>query len=169
VREHVESEEYFLANYADGLTDLHLPDQIRHAEDSECIASFLVVRSNLSYHFLSSDDAGRVTSFRDIAESGLRVNGGFFVLRREIFDYMEPGNELVLEPFNRLIEANKLIGYNYDGFWVPMDTAKDKKRLDDLHDAGDPPWFVWRNAKPRRSIALSERKVVHLRRDGTGL
>src|SRR5690606_32566782 len=113
VREHVAGEEVFLANYADGLTDLHLPDQIEHARKTGCVASFLSVRPNLSYHFLSTDETGFVTSFRDIAESGLRVNGGFFVLRQEIFDYMESGDELVLEPFARLIEQQKLVAYNY--------------------------------------------------------
>jgi len=152
VRPYLEGEEMFLANYADGLTDLNLLDQIEHLKAQKKVASFLAVRPNLSYHFLSANDDGVVTSFRDIAQSGLRVNGGFFAFRQEVFDYIRPGEELVLEPFQRLMEAGQLVAYNYDGFWVPMDTAKDKKRLDDLHDAGDPPWFVWKGATPKRSI-----------------
>src|SRR5690606_8812119 len=143
--------------------DLHLPDQIRHLKGSGKLASFLAVKPNLSYHFLSADSDGTVTSFRDIAQSGLRVNGGFFVFRKEIFDYIRPGEELVHEPFQRLMEARQLIAYQYDGFWLPMDTAKDKKRLDDLYDSGEPPWFVWRNAAPRRALSSNDRKIVQLR------
>jgi glucose-1-phosphate cytidylyltransferase len=157
VRPHLRGEEMFLANYADGVSDLHLPDQIEDARGRGAVASFLSVKPSLSYHFLTSTADGVVTSFRDIAQSGLRVNGGYFVFRQEIFDYMREGEELVLEPFERLIAAQQLVGYPHDGFWLPMDTAKDKKRLDDLHDAGDAPWWVWKNAAPKR--ALTERQI----------
>jgi glucose-1-phosphate cytidylyltransferase len=144
VERHLAGEEMFLANYSDGLTDLPLPEQIADLRHHDKVASFLSVKPNLSYHFVATNN-GVVTSFRDIATSGLRVNGGYFVFKTEIFSYMRTGEELVLEPFQRLVEANELVAYDYDGFWLPMDTAKDKKRLDDLYDAGSPPWQVWRN------------------------
>jgi glucose-1-phosphate cytidylyltransferase len=143
VKRHLAGEEMFLANYSDGLTDLRLPDQIEAFKKSSTVATFLSVRPNLSYHFVSTDELGRVQSFRDIAQSGLRVNGGYFVFRQEIFDYMRPGEELVENPFNRLVAEQKLLAYDYDGFWVPMDTAKDKQRLDELYATGKPPWYVW--------------------------
>jgi glucose-1-phosphate cytidylyltransferase len=149
VRPYLAGEEMFLANYADGLTDLHLPDQIEHFSRLNRVATFLSVRPNLSYHFLTSDEQGVVDSLQDIANSGLRVNGGYFAFRQDIFNYMEPGEELVVEPFQRLIRERQLASYNYNGFWAAMDTAKDKKRLDDLHDAGDPPWMFWRHHTPR--------------------
>ena len=145
VKKHLEDEEMFLANYSDGLTDLPLPEQIEAFRKSGAIGCFLSVRPNLSYHFVSVDNAGQVQGFRDIAQSGLRVNGGFFVFRQEIFDYMQEGEELVEQPFNRLVEQQKLLAYEYDGFWMPMDTAKDKQRLDELYATGKPPWYVWKN------------------------
>jgi len=144
VQHHLVGEEMFLANYSDGLTDLPLDLQIEDVRRRNKLASFLSVRPNLSYHFVSSDN-GFVTSFKDIAQSGLRVNGGFFVFRNEVFDYLRAGEELVEEPFARLVEQRQLVAYDYDGFWVPMDTAKDKKRLDDLYEGGKPPWQLWRN------------------------
>jgi glucose-1-phosphate cytidylyltransferase len=147
VERHLAGEEVFLANYADGLTDLPLHEQIADLRRRDKIASFLCVKPNLSYHFVASQN-GLVTSFRDIAHSGLRVNGGFFVFKREIFDYIRAGEELVLEPFQRLLHANQLVAYEYDGFWLPLDTAKDKKRVDDLYDSGNPPWQVWKKASP---------------------
>lgn len=148
VEPYLEGEEMFLANYSDGLTDLPLPTQIEDLGSRDKIASFLCVKPNLSYHFVSSQN-GVVTSFKDIAQSGLRVNGGYFVFKHEIFDYMRAGEELVLEPFERLVQDNQLVAYDYDGFWLPMDTAKDKKRLDDLYDSGKPPWQLWKPAGTR--------------------
>lgn len=155
VRPYLEGEEAFLANYSDALTDLPLNKQIQHFQRQDKVASFLAVKPNLSYHFLNANEGGVVTSFKDIAQSGLRVNGGYFVFRQEIFDYLRPGEELVLEPFDRLIAIQQLLAYQYDGFWAPMDTAKDKKRLDELHDAGNPPWQLWRKPDPRPTMAIA--------------
>jgi glucose-1-phosphate cytidylyltransferase len=150
VTPHLAGEEVFLANYSDGLTDLALPDQIAHFQAHDAVASFLCVKPNLSYHFVTTD-GGRVTKFRDIAQSGLRVNGGFFIFKRDILRYIEDGDELVLEPFQRLVHDHQLLAYDYDGFWLPMDTAKDRKRIEDLYAEGNPPWEVWRKdaARPR--------------------
>ena len=57
-----------------------------------------------------------------------------------MLDYINPGEELVDEPFARLIAANELLAYRYDGFWEPMDTIKDKQRLDALAESGRAPW-----------------------------
>jgi len=151
VKKHLAGEELFLANYADGLTDLPLPDQIAHLRRHGKVASFLCVKPNLSYHSVSADPDGVVTGFRDIVDAGVRVNGGFFVFRQDIFRYIEEGDELVLEPFQRLLRERQLVAYNYDGFWMAVDTAKEKKRVDDLFAAGNPPWEVWspKNGTPK--------------------
>ena len=158
VRRHVAGEEMFLANYSDGLTDLCLPDQIEHMRAHDSVASFLAVKPNLGYHFLNATDDGVVTSFRDIVQSGLRVNGGFFVFRQEIFDYMREGEELVERPFQRMMAEGRLLAYRHDGFWVPMDTAKDKQRLDQLVESGKAPWYVWRDEPPHPRIAAVGRR-----------
>ena len=71
------------------------------------------------------------------------INGGFFAFRREIFDYLQEGEELVEKPFERLIEREELVGYPYEGFWAPMDTLKDKHNLESLAASGRGPWEVW--------------------------
>jgi glucose-1-phosphate cytidylyltransferase len=156
VREHLRGEEIFLANYADGLTDLPLPEQIAHFTRQRKIASFLSVKPNMSYHFVTSDAEGCGTGFHDLQKSGLRVNGGYFIFRQEIFDHIEEGEELVERPFQRLIDASQLIAYDYDGFWMPMDTAKDKQRFDDLHLRPNPPWEVWKRPA-LRAPSLADR------------
>jgi glucose-1-phosphate cytidylyltransferase len=152
VRDYIGDDEVFLANYADGLTDLSLPAQIEHFHRHDKVASFLSVKPNLSYHFVAADEEGRVQAFRDIVQSGLRVNGGFFIFKRQIFDYIKDNEDLVLEPFDRLVEAQQLLAYQYDGFWIAMDTAKEKRRIDDLYEAGPPPWMVWDPRVRERSV-----------------
>lgn len=147
VRRHLEGEDVFLANYADGLTDLPLPDQLDHFQQERKVASFLSVKPNISYHFVETDNGGTVTGFKDIVQSGIRVNGGFFIFRRDIFDYIEEGEDLVFEPFDRLIRDRQLVAYRYDGYWQAVDTAKDKARVDELYQAGDPPWEIWNHCE----------------------
>ncbi|TGV78422.1 glucose-1-phosphate cytidylyltransferase, partial [Mesorhizobium sp. M00.F.Ca.ET.149.01.1.1] len=67
-------------------------------------------------------------------------NGGYFLFRPEIFDFMREGEELVLEPFRRLIEADKLMAYKHDGFWRAMDTLRDWQVLEDMVEKGNMPW-----------------------------
>ena len=84
--------------------------------------------------------SGKVRSIRASHDANLWINGGFFIFRKEIFDYMREGEELVEEPFQRLIEADKLMAYKHEGFWRPMDTLKDKQVLEDMVEKGTMPW-----------------------------
>ena len=80
-------------------------------------------------------------SVEDMSRSQIRINGGFFVFKREILDLIEPGDELVEETFAKLIARNELVAYPYDGFFGPMDTIKDRQRLEALHESGHAPWL----------------------------
>lgn len=144
VQKYLEGEEMFLANYSDGLVDLHLPELIEDFQRQKKTASFISVRPSLSYHFVSADANGTVQEIREISRSGMRINGGYFVFRNEIFDYLKEGEELVQQPFQRLIERKQLISHPHDGFFASMDTFKDKQVLDDLYNSGKAPWEVWK-------------------------
>jgi len=145
-KRYLEGEEEFLANYSDGLTDLALPDQVEHFRRQGKIASFLCVRPNLSYQTvtISEGKGGLVSGIHAIRDGDLRINGGFFIFNRKIFDYIREEEELVSEPFQRLIRERELIGYLYDGFWASMDTFKDKQHLEGLYSSGDAPWELWK-------------------------
>jgi glucose-1-phosphate cytidylyltransferase len=151
VERHLAGESMFLANYSDGLTDLPLPEQLAHFAEQDAVASFLAVNPNLSYHLVSCGDTGRVTAIKDISAAGLRINGGYFALKSEIFNYLGDGEELVYEPFQRLINENKLTAFQYDGLWLPMDTFKDRQRLEEMHTRGDAPWQVWNRPQDARA------------------
>jgi glucose-1-phosphate cytidylyltransferase len=147
VQKHLKGEEMFLANYSDGLSDLPLSSMIESFKRTKYVACFAGVKPRASFHVISADPSGAVKSISHVAKSGARINGGFMVLRQEIFNYMRDGDELVEEPFRRLIAEGKLMTYAHDGYWACMDTFKEKQDLDDAFGQGNAPWAVWLNQK----------------------
>lgn len=144
VKEHLEGEEMFLANYADGLCDLPLDRYLVNFVQSNAVAKFVTVRPTTSFHIVDMQENGIVDRVQDLSTSGIWMNGGFFAFRSEIFDYIRDGEEIIAEPFERLIEQKRLIAEKYDGFWMSMDTFKDKQLLDDLYSRGVAPWELWK-------------------------
>jgi glucose-1-phosphate cytidylyltransferase len=140
VRHLVKDEEIFLANYSDGLTDVPLPDMIDRLKASGKVACFIAIRPPFNFHLAEFDERGAVKRMRSSQESEVWINGGYFVFRREVFDYIRDGEEVVLEPFNRLIAADQLLAYKYEGFWRAMDTLRDKQVLEDIVERGTMPW-----------------------------
>lgn len=146
VQKYLEGEKEFLANYSDGLTDLPLPRQLEHFREQGKVASFMCVRPNLSYHVVSlKEGSSLVAGMHSIDNGEVRVNGGYFIFRNDIFDYMRDKEELVMEPFRRLLHEQQLVGYVYDGFWASMDTFKDRQQLESLYMSGAAPWEIWKN------------------------
>ncbi|NJM64430.1 MAG: glucose-1-phosphate cytidylyltransferase [Acaryochloris sp. RU_4_1] len=151
VEKHLAGEEMFLANYSDGLTDLPLNNYIDNFIRQDKIASFVSVRPNQTFHIVSTKNNSIVTDISHINYADIRINGGFFAFKTEIFKYIGEGEELVIEPFQRLIDKQELIAYQYDGFWACMDTFKDKQTFDDMYAQGKPIWEVWKTSNPSLS------------------
>jgi glucose-1-phosphate cytidylyltransferase len=147
VRKYLEPDEMFLANYSDALTDLDLGKYVADFRARGKVASFLSVRVPQTFHIVKADAEGYAQGLEHVGDSPIRINGGYFALRREIFDYMNPGEELVMEPFHRLIAKKQLLAVPYDGFWRSMDTFRDKTELDDVLAKGPAPWQPWLNAQ----------------------
>lgn len=137
-------EDVFLANYTDVLTDMPLPEMMAFAKRQGKIACLQSVHSTQNFHVIGSDSLGLVKSVKNIGHSDLRINGGYYVFRKDIFKYIKNGEELVEQPFGRLIRKEELVAYVYDGFWAAMDTFKDKQFLDDKYARGETPWEVWK-------------------------
>ena len=143
VQPHLGDDPVFLANYADGLSDLPLDTYLQSFLERDKIACFLTVPAPHTFHIVHSDEDHFVTRLEHVGTSPVRINAGYFALRREIFDFMNPGEELVIEPFERLIGKKELVAVPYDGFWQNMDTFKDKIQLDEMVAKGHVPWQVW--------------------------
>ena len=141
----------FLANYGDTLTDANLPAMIERTKAAGVSASFLAVHPNYSFHVVDMNESGRVHGLQDVTRSDIWLNGGYFVMRSDFLDDMRPGEDLVEEPFQRLMAKDQLLAQRYDGFWSPMDTLKDQQWLENLHESGEAPWQLW-NSEPSADV-----------------
>lgn len=144
VRRYLEDDAAFLANYSDGLSNLPLADYVDRFHRANKIASLVCVRPTQSFHTVSLGADDLVREIRHASQSDYWVNGGYFAFKREIFDHLKDGEDLVAEPFQRLIRLRQLMAYRHEGFWACMDTFKDKQAFDDMDARGETPWQVWR-------------------------
>jgi glucose-1-phosphate cytidylyltransferase len=154
VRQHLGDDPVFLANYGDVLTDAPINDIIVEFEGTDAVASLLAVKPQDSFHVVDIGVNNRVTGLVAVADMNMRINGGYFVLRQGIFDYLEEGDDLVMDGCVRAAKAGRLRATCYDGFWAPMDTLKERTALEDLHRRGISPWALWRKhpVRPGRRI-----------------
>jgi glucose-1-phosphate cytidylyltransferase len=143
---YLEGEEVFLANYTDNLTDFPLPKLIDFFHKENKIGAFLCSPPNVTFHIVTASDDGRVHNIQDVVKQDFWINGGYFIFKKEIFDYIQQGEELVMEPFQRLIQKGQLSTLKYKGFFVSMDTFKEKQTLDDMYSRGETPWEVWKKS-----------------------
>jgi len=151
VRHLVKDEEVFLANYSDGLSDVPLEAMIDRFKKSGKIGCFIAVHPPISFHLAEFDGKESVQRLRSSQESDIWINGGYFIFRNQIFDFIKEGEELVLQPFERLIAAGQLMAYKYEGFWRAMDTLRDRQVLEDMVEKGEMPWRL--SSQPAASAA----------------
>jgi len=149
VRQFLDDDEVFLANYGDVLTDAPMNDIVDRFIASDAVGSLLAVRPQESFHVVDIGGDSRVTTFTPVAEMPMRINGGYFVLRQGIFDYLHEGEDLVMDACVRAAADGRMLAIPFDGFWAPMDTLKERSRLEDLYRSGQSPWALWqRKAAP---------------------
>ncbi|MDF3303706.1 glucose-1-phosphate cytidylyltransferase [Rhodococcus sp. T2V] len=143
VRRHLDGDEYFLANYADVLTDAPLDDVVAKFHESGAAASMLVVPPQSSFHCVNVSESGEVKEIIPVSRLPIWENGGYFVLSDEIFELLPPGGDLVADVCETLAGEGRLFGYRHDGFWKPADTFKERAELDANYAKGIHPWMVW--------------------------
>ena len=145
VRPYLEDDEMFLANYGDVLTDAPLNDLDREFASTDAVAQFLAVSRRTRSTSSNLDEDGHVTGLVPVADMSMRINGGYFVLRQGIFDYLDEGDDLVMDGCIRAAADRRLRAVRYDGFWAPMDTLKERTALEQLYRHGISPWALWRD------------------------
>jgi glucose-1-phosphate cytidylyltransferase len=150
VRRFVEDEPMFLANYADVFTNAPLPDMIERFGVSDTVASLLAVPPQSSHHVVDVAEDGLITQVTPVRDLRQWENGGYFVLRPEIFDYLNEGEDLVEDALPRLIAERRVLAYPHKGYWSPADTVKERAQLEEMYHRGQCPWMVW---DPERSGA----------------
>ncbi len=148
VRRYV-GDEPFLANYGDVLTDAPLDERVEKFLASDTVASLMCVRpTSYSFHLVRRNGSNLVTHVDAVGTSDLWINGGYFIFRPAIFDFIGPAEDLIEEPFGRLIAAGQLRADPYEGYWAPLDTLKDVQVLQRAFESGRPPWAIWQAKIP---------------------
>lgn len=150
VRQYVENDEIFLANYADVLTDLPLNEMVDAFKASDAVASLLAVQPQAAFHCVELSEGDRVSGIRTLQDMPLWENGGYFALRPEVFDYLPPGGDLVADACRPLAAEGRMLAYRHTGFWHPADTLKERTALEAAFRAGHSPWMVWEDHDGRR-------------------
>ena len=146
VKDLLRNDDVFMVNYTDGLTDVNLKTYLEYFMKHDKIASLLSVKAPLGFHHVISNKNGIVERIKDgLGNYDLRINAGFFIFKNEFFNYIKDGEELVDEPFARLIREGQLISYVYNGFWKNIDNYKDKMEIDDMYVKNNAPWIIWDN------------------------
>lgn len=153
VRRFVDGEEMFLANYADVFTDVSLPDMISRFEASDAVVSLLAVPPQSSHHVVDIAEDGFITQVTPVRDLRQWENGGYFVLRGDIFDYLNEGEDLVEDALARLVPGRRVLAYPYKGYWSPADTVKERAKLEEMYHQGHCPWMVW---DPERSGTVKD-------------
>lgn len=143
VRRFVGDEPMFLANYADVFTNASLPDMIDRFTASNAVVSLLAVPPQSSHHVVDIAEDGLITQITPVRDLRQWENGGYFVLRPEIFDYLNEGEDLVGDALIRLIPRGRVLAYPYKGYWSPADTVKERAQLEEMYHRGHCPWMVW--------------------------
>jgi glucose-1-phosphate cytidylyltransferase len=151
VRRFVQDEEMFLANYADVFTNAQLPDMISRFAATNAVVSLLAVPPTSSHHVVDVDDTGLITRVTPVQDLRQWENGGYFVLRQEIFDHLKEGEDLVGDAIVRLIPQGRVLAYPYKGYWSPADTVKERAAMEEMYHLGNCPWMIW---DPERSGQL---------------
>jgi glucose-1-phosphate cytidylyltransferase len=160
VRHFVEDEEMFLANYADVFTNVPLPDMISRFAATDAVISLLAVPPTSSHHVVDVDENGLITQVTPVRDLRQWENGGYFVIRPEIFDHLYEGEDLVEDAIVRLVPGGRVLAYPHKGYWSPADTVKERAQLDEMYHRGDCPWMVWDPERSGQSAAATSAGVL---------
>jgi glucose-1-phosphate cytidylyltransferase len=136
----------FMLTYGDGVANINIDKLLAFHEGKGRLATLTAVQPSGKFGAIDIREDDCVCAFSEKPRGdGAWINGGFFVLEPEIFDYISEGDNTVWEraPLERLANDGQLDAFKHHGYWQPMDTLRDRNELDALWGRGDPPWKVW--------------------------
>lgn len=138
-------EESFMMTYGDGLSDVKLDKLLEFHKEHGKIATLTTVNIGQAKGILTVEEGGLIKSFREKSENdGAIINGGFMVLNRAVFDYIEDDATVFeQEPLRNLVRDKELMAFYHKGFWQCMDTQREKNKLEELWNSGNAAWRIW--------------------------
>ena len=143
IKKYIKDEDFMLT-YGDGLSDVNISELLDFHKSNNKILTVSGVRPPGRFGEMVSDDKNNVIEFNEKPQaSGGRINGGYFVAKSELFNFLTDDENLVFEqePMISLVKEKQLIMYRHNGFWQPMDTSREYKLLSSLYNSGNAPWI----------------------------
>jgi glucose-1-phosphate cytidylyltransferase len=145
VREHIGSETFCLT-YGDGVSDVNITELVKFHKEQGTLATLTAVQPPGRFGAIAlQEDQTQISSFYEKPEGdGAWINGGYFVVEPQVIDFVDSDDTVwEQEPLQKLASLGQLSAFKHSGFWQPMDTLRDKKRLEDLWENGRAPWKKW--------------------------
>ncbi|MEQ9298403.1 MAG: glucose-1-phosphate cytidylyltransferase [Cyclobacteriaceae bacterium] len=140
-------EDTFMLTYGDGVANVDLNKLCQFHQENHRLATVTMIQPKGKFGVIQTSEEGNVTGFVEKPHQvGNWINGGYFVLQKDIFSYLDgPMDEVMWEqdPMLRLVENNQLMGYKHEGFWKSMDILRDKVELEKLWLEDKAPWKIW--------------------------
>ena len=133
-----------MLTYGEGVRDIDISELIEFHKSHNKIATISAVRPPARFGTMLFD-GDMVSEFKEKPQAGEGlINGGFFVFRKEIFNYLKDDSTILeREPLEKLASDKELMAFKHDGFWQPMDTLRDKLSLEDSWESGTSKWKTW--------------------------
>lgn len=145
VREHIGTETFCLT-YGDGVSDVNVTELIQFHQSQDTLATLTAVQPPGRFGAIALHEGQtKIESFQEKPEGdGAWINGGYFVLEPQVIDFIE-GDATIWEqePLTKLAQMGQLSAFKHAGFWQPMDTLRDRNKLEELWAANQAPWKVW--------------------------
>jgi glucose-1-phosphate cytidylyltransferase len=137
------NEERFMVTYGDGVANINIKELIKYHLEQGRIATFTGVHPISRFATVETNARGEIIDWAEKKTIEERINGGFFVFERKLFDYLIGNYELEEEPMKQLAKERQVSMYSHDGFWHCMDTYRDYMILTNLWQSGEAPWKIW--------------------------
>ena len=131
----------FLVSYGDDLSDINIKEIINFHNKKNKIVTLTAVPLTSQFGVIELNESDEVINFKEKPKLDYLINGGFYVMRKKIYDFIKPGNELEKDTFEELAKQNQIAAFKHDGFWKSMTTLKDVIELNELYDKGNAPWI----------------------------
>ncbi len=139
-------DEPFMLTYGDGVSNIDIEELVSFHKSHGKAMTMTSAQPDGRFGALSLGENNQVLEFQEKPKGdGSWINAGFFVCEPKVFDYITEGDLTVFEqePLKNLAKDNEIFTYKHNGFWMPMDTLRDKIKLNEMWDNGNAPWKVW--------------------------
>jgi len=139
-------DEPFMLTYGDGVADINIEELVKFHKSHGKAMTMTSAQPDGRFGALDIDENNRVVEFKEKPKGdGSWINAGYFVCEPKVFDYILEGDNTVFEqePLKNLAKDGEIMTFKHEGFWMPMDTLRDKMKLNEMCEKGNAPWMVW--------------------------